>query len=176
MPDEPRESTTVATRKTDRRSSPRRAEYIVIECITPQIDGGRHPVKRIVGDRVSVGADLIQAGHDTLAARVMYMGPGDTDWLASPMLYDYDTDRWYGAFVVDRVGRWKFTIEAWTDRFATWRSGLEKKVKAGQDVQLELAEGAQMARAASRSTRAATARASLLLTAKMLEDRRDTAL
>src|SRR5690349_19795638 len=112
MPDEPRESTTVATRKTDRRSSPRRAEYIVIECITPQIDGGRHPVKRIVGDRISVGADLIQAGHDTLAARVMYMGPGDTDWLASPMLYDYDTDRWYGAFVVDRIGRWKFTIEA----------------------------------------------------------------
>ncbi|HWJ12114.1 MAG TPA: maltotransferase domain-containing protein, partial [Gemmatimonadaceae bacterium] len=67
-------------------------------------------------------------------------------------------------------------VEAWTDRFATWRSGLEKKVKAGQDVQLELSEGAQMARAASRSTRVATARASLLLTAKMLEDRRDTAL
>jgi starch synthase (maltosyl-transferring) len=79
-------------------------------------------------------------------------------------------------FVVDRIGRWKFTVEAWTDRFATWRSGLEKKVKAGQDVQLELSEGAQMARAASRSTRVATARASLLLTAKMLEDRRDTAL
>jgi starch synthase (maltosyl-transferring) len=176
MADDTHESTTVATRKSDRRSSPRRAEYIVIECVTPQLDGGRHPVKRVVGDRVSVGADLIQAGHDTLAARVMYMGPGDSDWLASSMLYDFDTDRWYGAFVVDRVGRWKFTIEAWTDRFATWRSSLEKKVKAGQDVQLELAEGAQMARAASRSTRAATARASLLLTAKMLEDRRDTAL
>jgi starch synthase (maltosyl-transferring) len=176
MPDDTRESTTVATRKTDRRSNPRRAEYIVIECVTPQLDGGRYSVKRTVGDRVSVGADLIAAGHDALTARVMYLGPGDDDWSSSPMLYDYDNDRWYGAFVVDRIGRWKFTIEAWTDRFATWRSGLEKKVKAGQDVQLELAEGAQMARAASRSTRAATARASLLLTAKMLEDRRDTAL
>ncbi|HEV8216358.1 MAG TPA: alpha-1,4-glucan--maltose-1-phosphate maltosyltransferase [Gemmatimonadaceae bacterium] len=176
MPNELPQSTTVATRKTDRRSNPRRAEFIVIECLTPQLDGGRHPVKRIVGDRVSVGADLIQAGHDTLGARVMYMGPGDSDWSASAMLYDYDSDRWYGAFVVDRIGRWKFTVEAWTDRFATWRSGLEKKVKAGQDVQLELAEGAQMARAASRSARVATARASLLLTAKMLEDRRDTAL
>ena len=176
LPDDPRESTTVATRKTDRRSNPRRAEHIVIECITPQLDGGRHPVKRIAGDRVAVGADLIQAGHDTLGARVLYIGPSDDDWLASPMMYDYDSDRWYGAFVVDRIGRWKFTIEAWTDRFATWRSGLEKKVKAGHDVQLELAEGAQMARAASRSTRVATARASLLLTAKMLEDRRDTAL
>src|SRR5215470_15975218 len=75
MPDELHESTTVATRKSDRRSNPRRAEFIVIECITPQLDGGRHPVKRIVGDRVSVGADLIQAGHDALGARVVYMGP-----------------------------------------------------------------------------------------------------
>jgi starch synthase (maltosyl-transferring) len=175
-PDDTRESTKVATRKSDRRSSPRRAEYIVIECVTPQLDGGRHPVKRTVGDRVSVGADLVHAGHDTLGAQVLYRGPGDTDWSAAPMLYDYDTDRWYGAFVVDRIGRWKFTVEAWTDRFASWRSGVEKKVKAGQDVQLELVEGAQMVRAASRSTRVATTRASLLLTAKMLEDRRDTAI
>src|SRR5689334_13045853 len=96
MPDEPHESTTVATRKSDRRSRPRRAEYVVIECVTPQLDGGRHPVKRIVGDRVSVGADLIQSGHDVLGARVMYMGPADSDWSASPMLYDFDSDRWYG--------------------------------------------------------------------------------
>ena len=74
-PDDTRESTKVATRKSDRRSSPRRAEYIVIECVTPQLDGGRHPVKRTVGDRVSVGADLVHAGHDTLGAQVLYRGP-----------------------------------------------------------------------------------------------------
>ena len=165
----------MATRKSDRRSTSRRAEYLVIECVTPQLDG-RHPVKRLVGDTVSVGADVIQAGHDTIAARVLYTAPGDETWHSAPMIFDYDTDRWYGAFTVDRVGRWAFTVEAWTDHFRTWRSHLEKKIDAGQDVQLDLEEGAQLARAASRSTKSAAARASLLMTAKMLEDRRGTTL
>ena len=166
----------MATRKSDRRSTVRRAEYIVIECVTPQLDGGRHPVKRLVGDTVSVGADVIQAGHDTIAARVLYRGPAEEEWSAAQMVFDHDSDRWYGAFTVDRIGRWSFTIEAWTDHFRTWRSHLEKKIDAGQDVQLELEEGAQLARSASRSTRSAAARASLLMTAKMLEDRRGTTL
>ncbi|HXT16749.1 MAG TPA: alpha-1,4-glucan--maltose-1-phosphate maltosyltransferase [Gemmatimonadaceae bacterium] len=163
-------------RKTDRRSSARRLEYIVIECVTPELDGGRHSVKRIVGDVVSVGADIIKEGHDLVAARVIYRAPGESEWSASPLVYDFDSDRWFGAFTVDRIGRWTFAVEAWTDRFATWRAGLEKKVSAGQDVQLELAEGAQLARTAARSTRSAAAKASLLMTAKLLEDRRDSAI
>jgi len=164
----------VATRKTDRRTNPRRLEYLVIECVTPELDGGRHPVKRVVGDTVLVGADIIKEGHDQVAARVIYKGPGADDWSTASLEYDFDTDRWYGAFPVDRIGKWTFSIEAWTDRFGTWRSELEKKVDAGQDVNLELAEGAQLARSASRSTKSAAARASLLMTAKLLENRADT--
>jgi starch synthase (maltosyl-transferring) len=170
------EPATVATRKSERRATTRRAEYLIIECVTPQLDGGRYPVKRLVGNTVSVGADVIQAGHDIVTARVLYRGPADDEWSAAAMVFDYDSDRWYGAFAVDRIGRWTFTIEAWTDHFRTWRSHLEKKIDAGQDVQLELEEGAQLARSASRSTRSAAARASLLMTARMLEDRRGTTL
>jgi starch synthase (maltosyl-transferring) len=166
----------MAPRKTDRRSSARRAEYVIIECVTPELDAGRYPVKRLIGDVVSVGADIIKEGHDQLAARVLYKGPDDSQWAASAMRYDFDSDRWYGAFTVDRIGRWTFTIEAWTDRFGTWRSELRKKVDAGQEVHVELMEGAQLARAASRSTKSAAARATLLMTAKMLEDRRNTAI
>jgi starch synthase (maltosyl-transferring) len=133
-------------------------------------------VKRIAGDTVVVGADVVKDGHDLLAARVMYRGPGSAEWANAPMTYDFDTDRWYGAFRVDRIGRWTFTVEAWTDRFATWRSGLRKRVDAGQDVANELIEGALLVRAASRGTKVGPARASLLMTAKMLEDRRETAI
>ena len=166
----------MATRKPDRRATTRRLEYVVIECVTPEVDGGRYPVKRVVGDTVLVGADIIKEGHDRVAARVIYKTPGDTDWSTSPLEYDYDSDRWYGAFTVDRIGRWTFTIEAWTDRFASWRSDLKKKIDAGQPVQLELAEGAELVRAASRSTRSGPVRASLVMTAKILEDRRDTTI
>lgn len=163
-------------RKTDRRSKLRRVEHLLIECVAPELDAGRYPVKRIAGDTVTVGADIIKEGHDHVAARVIYKGPGDASWSAAPMTYDHDTDRWSGAFTVDRIGRWTFSVEAWTDRFETWRAGLKKKVDAGHDVQLELAEGAQLARGAARAVKSPPVRASFLMTAKMLEDRRDTAI
>ena len=162
----------MATRRTDRRAGTRRLDYAAIECVTPELDGGRYPVKRILGDSVSVGADIIKEGHDEISARVLVKGPGEDEWAGTPMQYDFDTDRWYGAFTVDRVGRWCFTIEARTDRFSTWRSELKKKIAAGIDVSAELIEGADLARTASRGTRSGATRASLLMTAKVLEDRR----
>jgi starch synthase (maltosyl-transferring) len=164
----------VATRKSDRRTSVRRVEYIVIECVTPEVDAGRYPVKRIVGDVVSVGADLIKDGHDVVAARALYKGPGDAEWSVAPMQFDFDSDRWYGEFRVDRVGTWTFTVEGWTDAFETWRVALKKKVAAGQDVSTELMEGGALVRSAAGSARFGPARASLLATAKLLEDGEDT--
>src|SRR4051812_24093065 len=110
----------MAQRKTDRRATSRRVEYLLIECVTPELDGGRYPVKRIVGDTVTVGADIIKEGHDQVAARVVFKGPGDDDWSTVQMEFDYDADRWTGVFPVSRIGRWVFTVEAWTDRFGTW--------------------------------------------------------
>jgi starch synthase (maltosyl-transferring) len=91
------------------------------------------------------------------------------------MTFNYDADRWTGSFTVDRVGRWRYTVEAWTDAFGTWRSGLRKKVDADQEVHLELAEGAQLVRAAARGAKGAV-RATLQQTARVLEDRRETAI
>src|SRR5262245_20203073 len=102
-------------RKTDRRPATRRVEYLLIECVTPELDAGRYPVKRIVGDTVTVGADIIKEGHDLVAARILYKGPGDATWSTAPLTYAYVPDRWTGEFTVDRIGRWTFTVEAWTD-------------------------------------------------------------
>jgi starch synthase (maltosyl-transferring) len=60
------------------------------------------------------------------------------------MGYDRNLDRCRGSFQVDRIGRWWFTVEAWTDRFATWREDLEKKADAGQDTHSDLLEIAVM--------------------------------
>ena len=113
--------------KRDRRPSARGLEHLTIECVTPELDAGRYAVKRVVGDTVWVGADIFKEGHDLLAARATYKGPGDTGWSAAALRFDFDSDRWYGAFVVDRIGLWTFTVEAWTDAFGTWRAELRKK-------------------------------------------------
>ena len=159
----------MTTRKTDRRSV-RSPEHITIECVSPELDGGRYPVKRVVGDLVWVGADIFKEGHDLLAARVTFKGPDDAPAGTARLLFDFDTDRWYGSFPVDRMGVWTFTVEAWTDQFGTWRTELKKKVDAGQEVPLELLEGAQLIRAAARRAKSPAIRASMLQTVRIFED------
>jgi len=154
----------------DRRTPARGFAHLTIECVTPELDGGRYAVKRIVGDTVWVGADIFKEGHDLLAARICYKGPGDAGWCKAPLEFDFDNDRWYGSFVVDRIGLWSFTVEGWTDAFGTWRAELRKKVDAGQNVPVELLEGAQMVRSAARRAKSPAVRASLLQTARIFED------
>jgi starch synthase (maltosyl-transferring) len=123
---------------------------LFIERVSPELDGGRYPVKRVVGDRLEVGADVLKDGHDAVAARICFRGPTDTGWRYAPMSYDFDSDRWSGSFVVDRIGRWTYTVEGWADAFETWRDDLEKRLHAGQDVEAELHEGAALLEAAAR--------------------------
>jgi starch synthase (maltosyl-transferring) len=144
-------------------------ERIIIEAVAPALDAGRHAVKRIVGDELAVEADIFKDGHDRLAAQVRYSGP-DGAWHTAPMRYDYDSDRWYASVRLGRVGAWRFTVEAWTDRFTTWRVELEKKFAAGQPIHSELLEGAVMVEAAARA--AADGERSLLMSvAAQLRDR-----
>jgi len=115
---------------------------VVIEGVTPQLEGGRYPVKRLVGDEVHVGADVFADGHGLLAARILYRRVGDRRWREDPLRYDFNSDHWSGEFTLDTVGRWQFLVEAWPDRFRTWRENLKKFIDAGTDVAVELVEGA----------------------------------
>jgi len=120
--------------------------HIEIENVYPEIDAGRHPAKRVVGDTVEVWADLFRDGHDKLAAVLKYAFEAE-DWREEPFSF-HDNDRWVARFEPDRVGRWRYTIEAWTDRFQSWRDDVAKKREAGQDVDLELVEGGHLVEAA----------------------------
>jgi starch synthase (maltosyl-transferring) len=155
----------MATGTQSKRQSRAAAEVqfapVVVERVTPELDCGRYAVKRVVGDTCAVGASIFKDGHDVLAARVRYRGPGDAGWSYAPMTYDFAADRWRGAFPLDRIGRWSFTVEGWTDRFGTWHRDLEKKLGAGQEVSVELLEGAELVEAAARRAKFGPARAAL---------------
>lgn len=112
-----------------------------IEDVYPAIDGGRFPVKRIVGERVEIWADIYRDGHDVVAADLIWRRERDQQWRRAPMTL-HSNDRWVGTFVPDEVGRHVYAIEAWTDEFATWRRGFELKREAGADMTLDAIEGA----------------------------------
>jgi starch synthase (maltosyl-transferring) len=114
---------------------------IRIENVEPQIECGRHPAKRTLGDVVEVSATIFRDGSDKLDGRLLYRGPGRRGFEAVP-LEPQGNDLFSGSFEVTECGRWQFTIEAWTDRVATWQDELRRRVDGGQaDLSSELAEG-----------------------------------
>ncbi|NJD27954.1 MAG: alpha-1,4-glucan--maltose-1-phosphate maltosyltransferase [Chloroflexi bacterium] len=123
---------------------------VVVEAIWPEIDAGRFPIKRVVGDTVAVEADVFADGHDQLAVRLVHRSPDGTT--AETAMEPLGNDRWRGELTVEAVGRHGYAIAAWIDHFATWRGDLEKRVAAGQDVSVDLQIGAEhTARAAQRA-------------------------
>ena len=121
---------------------------VVIEGIEPVIDTGRFPIKRTVGERVVVEADIFTDGHDLLSAVLCYRWEHETAWTEVAMA-PLGNDRWQGRFSVSRLGRYSYSIQAWVDHFATWYEALRKRVEAEQEVQVELLIGAELIEAAS---------------------------
>nr|WP_284735604.1 maltotransferase domain-containing protein [Dongia deserti] len=127
------------------------AHRIAIERVYPELDGGRFPIKRIVGDVLEIWADIFGDGHDQLQARIKYRPVGETEWSEAPMEF-FDNDRWVGRIPLTLNTDYVYTIEAWRDLFGSWRAEVTKKRTAGQDIHLELEEGCILVqKAASRA-------------------------
>ena len=114
---------------------------VIIEQVEPQVNEGRFPAKRTLGERVDVTASIFADGHDHLRAEVLYRVSKESAWRRVPMK-DQGNDRWLGSFLVEERSPYVFTVEAWVDHLDTWYDGLLKKIKAGVEVSLELEEGA----------------------------------
>ena len=125
----------------------RLAERVAIEHVTPELDGGRWPVKRELGDLLKVEADIFRDGHDVLGAALLYRPKGEPSWREAPMVY-LDNDRWGGEAPLEQLGRYEYTLEAWTDDFATWRRDMQKRLEADQNVASEYLEGVRLIEAA----------------------------
>jgi starch synthase (maltosyl-transferring) len=142
----------------------------VIERVSPSVDGGRFPIKRVAGEPVCVRATIFVEGHDRLSAVVRHRslarplahraearaGADDPPWTEVPMR-PLPNDRFEATFLAGEPGVHAYTIEAWIDRFGTWCAGLAKKVAAGVDVSSELLEGAVLVEDAAARAEAAGA-------------------
>jgi len=108
--------------------------------VRPQVDGGRYPIKRAVGDEVVVEADVFADGHDAVAAELLFRFHGEKTWTRVPMDFRHN-DHWVASFRVAKLGRYEYTVRGWTDPFLTWRRDLAKRRDAGQDLAIDLQIG-----------------------------------
>ncbi|MBE2257905.1 MAG: alpha-1,4-glucan--maltose-1-phosphate maltosyltransferase [Candidatus Accumulibacter sp.] len=119
-----------------------------IEAVQPQIDCGRYPIKRIVGEKVVVSADIYKEGHDKLAAVVKVRKLGQGKWQESPMTLGLNDD-WHGEFSVTAIGPWEYTIEAYAEHYLSWVEEISKKNVPGASLESELLEGLAIIRKAA---------------------------
>jgi len=122
----------------------------VIDQVSPVVDGGRHPVKRVVGEPVEVEATALADGHDLLVVAVVHSPPGRPDEVVVRMhSTNAGLDRWAGRFVPNHTGLHTYRVVAWVDHVGSWLEGTRRKIEAGLDVASEAAEGAALLRSAA---------------------------
>ena len=116
---------------------------IIIERVFPEVDGGRFPIKRVVGEEVTVTADILADGHDVLSAIVCWLPPGSSTW-EEGMMRHLGNDRWEGSFIVQKTGTFRYAVEGWVDRFLTWQHEFRRRHQAGQALEVHLRQGAKL--------------------------------
>lgn len=116
---------------------------VIIRGVDPEIEAGRYPIKRVLGEKVVVEADVFTDGHEAVSAELLWRGPGETEWNVVPLQFLVN-DRWRAQFSVERLGTYEYTIVAWLDHFKFWSRSLEKRIEAGQDVSIDLLIGADI--------------------------------
>ena len=124
------------------------ATRIAIESIAPSVPDGDYAVRRVVGEAITVAADIVADGHEVLAAALLWRAADETRWHREPMTL-VENDRWEAVFAPARVGPHLFSVEAWWDVWGTFRHDLHAKHAAGVPVMLEIEEGRRMLDAAA---------------------------
>ena len=125
------------------RASTLHPQLVVIDSVSPDVDSGRFAAKGVTGDPVRVEVVMFSHGHEEIAGSLLVRGPGRRHWTEVPLEHE-GNDRWSATFRPDRIGSWTYTVEAWPDPFATWRSGYLRRVLARTATRLDTRDGAAL--------------------------------
>jgi starch synthase (maltosyl-transferring) len=145
---------------------------IIISGVQPEIEAGRFPCKRVLGEGLVVEADVFTDGHEALSARLLFRHEKERRWRETPMEF-LGNDRWRASFDTARLGRYRYTLEAWLDPWKGWRRDMEKRLAAYQDVSLDVIIGGQLLEEAASRARGRDAKLLRVAARDTLDERRD---
>src|SRR3954447_10575995 len=118
-------------------------QRVVIEGVSPEVDGGTFAAKRTIGDLVRVEADIFTDGHDSIAAVLRYRHEKSETWTEQSFEL-INNDRWFAEIQVTELGRYFYTVTGWVDHFLTWRKDLLKRIQANTDTPVDYLIGAEV--------------------------------
>ena len=123
----------------------------VIDALSPVVDGGRFPAKRIAGEPVRIEAHCFTDGHDQLRVVLAWQAVNGSARRTRSRCRPQGNDVWTAEFTPPAPGRYRCTVIAWVDHFESWRKELERREELG-DIRVALQVGSALI-AASRGAR-----------------------
>src|SRR6266403_5144776 len=121
---------------------------VVIQHVKPEVDCGRFPIKRVIGEAVEIEADIFADGHDAIACVIRCRHEDEEQSTEIPM-EPLGNDHWRAPFAVEKLGQYIYSITAWVDPFQTWYKDFQKRIAADQDVTVDLLIGGELLKAAA---------------------------
>ena len=119
---------------------------VVIDYVSPQINGGEFFIKRIVNEIVNIDAHILVDGHDVIAASVLFKHEKERKWTEARM-HHVINDEWKSSFIVKKQGFYSYKVHGWVDYALNWQHGIERKIDDNQHVKSELLEGVEYLKA-----------------------------
>ncbi|HAV14026.1 MAG TPA: alpha-1,4-glucan--maltose-1-phosphate maltosyltransferase [Opitutae bacterium] len=116
---------------------------VVIDHLSPQIDGGRNPFKRIQGDWINFKAHAFADSHDLLTVDLRIRKMGTKNWDYLPMLA-LGNDEFAANFETREIGLYEYEVAGVIDHYGSWYEGFKKKHAEGQPVDIECKIGAEL--------------------------------
>ncbi len=117
-------------------------QRVVIENVVPQIHGGAFFIKRVVGETVTVTADILPDGHDVMQAEVQFKHAKEKNVQVVRMQH-LGNDVYQASFVLEKQGFYEYKVVGWVDYALNWQHGIISKIEDGQQVTSELLDGVQ---------------------------------
>jgi len=131
-----------------RTTMPKTWSRAVITSVSPIVDGGRWPLKRTAGEAVTVTAGVIVDGHEALGVELVFRHE-DQEAEHVVRMTPIGNDEYEGTFEVAELGRYRYRVRAWIDRFGTWQDQFRRRVEGGappSEIRSELQVGATLLR------------------------------
>lgn len=126
---------------------------VVIDHVSPSIDGGRNPFKRVIGDWVTFHAHAFADSHDLLTVDLRIRLYGAQEWEYFPMSA-IGNDEFEVNYETKEIGLYEYEIAGVIDHYGSWNEGFKKKNEEGVPVDLECLIGAEiLAQTAKRASK-----------------------
>jgi len=118
---------------------------VVIAGVRPLVNGGAYPGKATAGLPLEVSATMFAEGTEPLLGWVRLGPPERAEAQSECALEPLGQDR-YSAWITPREpGTWEFAVIGLVDEFGGWLRDTRIRLEAGQDVDLDLRDGARLA-------------------------------